>query len=68
MQPAKVRGIVERVRRKLDKTPGSAVALAGSGARHFLRQVIEPAFPNLAVLSHNEIPAEVTVRSLGVID
>ena len=43
------------------------VALASSAARYFLRQMVEPAIPNLFFLSHNEVPPGVRVVSLGVI-
>jgi flagellar biosynthesis component FlhA len=33
-----------------------------------LRQIVESQLPNLTVLSHNEIPSEVKVRSRGVIE
>jgi flagellar biosynthesis component FlhA len=38
-----------------------------SGARYFLRQIVEPSLANLFFLSHNEIPAGVKMVSLGVI-
>jgi flagellar biosynthesis component FlhA len=38
------------------------------GARYFLRQIVETSLPNLTLLSHNEIPADVTVRSRGLIE
>jgi flagellar biosynthesis component FlhA len=41
--------------------------MTSSASRFFLRQVVEGTLPNLAVLSHNEIPAGVRVVSLGVI-
>ena len=41
------------------------VAITSSGARYFLRQIAEPAFPNLFFLAHNEIPPGLRVQSLG---
>ena len=41
--------------------------MTSSAARFFLRQAIEGALPNLAVLSHNEVPSSVRVVSTGVI-
>jgi len=46
----------------------SAAIVTSSGTRYFLRQVAESSLPNLTVLSHNEIPTEVKVRSRGVIE
>ena len=44
------------------------MVIASAGSRHFLRQMVEASFPNLTVLSHNEVPPEVKVRSRGVIE
>jgi len=46
---------------------GPTALVASSAARFFLRQMIEGALPNLAALSHNEIPAGVRVVSIGMI-
>ncbi len=44
------------------------VVVTTSGARYFLRQIVEPTIANLFFsLSHNEIPAGVKMVSLGVI-
>ena len=48
------------------ETP-AVVAIASSGSRYFLRQMVEPAIRNLFFISHNEIPTEVKIVSLGVI-
>ena len=32
------------------------VAITSSGARYFLRQIVEPTLPNLFFLAHNEVP------------
>ncbi len=67
MAPEGIRDVVSRLGRKIEKAE-SAVVISSAGARHFLRQISEPAFPNLTVLSHNEIPSEFKVRSRGVIE
>jgi flagellar biosynthesis component FlhA len=41
--------------------------VTSSSARFYLRQMIEGQIPNLAVLSHNEIPAGIKVVSMGLI-
>jgi len=33
-----------------------------------LRQLAESSLPNLTVLSHNEVPPDIRVRSRGVVD
>ena len=43
------------------------VIITGSGARYFIRQILENSIPNLIVLGHNEIPPEIKVISLGII-
>ena len=68
LKPDLARDIVNRLRARLDRSAASAVAVTTSGSRHFLRQLVETTMPNLMVLSHNEIPAEVRIRSLGVLD
>jgi flagellar biosynthesis component FlhA len=46
---------------------GPVVAVASTGARYFLRQLIEPSVKNMFVLSHSEIPPGTKVTSLGLI-
>jgi len=43
------------------------VAVTTSGARYFLRQIVEPSNLNLYFVSHSEVPAGAKVMSLGVI-
>ncbi len=67
LSPEAIRDISARIERKIDKHQ-TAVVVTSFGARHFLRQIVEASLPGLAILSHNEIPQEVRVRSLGVIE
>jgi flagellar biosynthesis protein FlhA len=67
MAPEGIRDILGRIGRKIDKAE-SAIMISSPGSRYFLRQIVEPAFPNLTVLSQNEISPEVKVRSRGVIE
>jgi flagellar biosynthesis protein FlhA len=41
--------------------------LTSSGARYFVRQILEAHAPQMMVLSHGEIPAGIRVASLGVL-
>jgi flagellar biosynthesis protein FlhA len=66
LSPQKIRHILDRLQQSIGSA-GSAVLLCSSGARHFLRQIVEGTLPGLTVLSHSEIPPGVTVTSLGVI-
>jgi len=67
MAPEGIRDILGRLGRKIDKAE-SAVVIASAGSRYFVRQIVESAWPNLIVLSQNEIASEVKVRSRGVIE
>jgi flagellar biosynthesis component FlhA len=67
MAPEGIRDILGRLGRKIDKAE-SAIVITSAGSRYFLRQVVESPFPNLTVLSQNEIAPEVKVHSRGVIE
>jgi flagellar biosynthesis protein FlhA len=43
------------------------VLLVSSGARYFVRQILEAQFPQITVLSHGEIPPGIRVVSLGIL-
>jgi flagellar biosynthesis protein FlhA len=66
LAPQKVRDILEKIQRKTTAADGPVVAIASSGARYFLRQIVEPSMRNLFILSHNEIPPGTRVVSLGL--
>ena len=67
LSPPAIRDLLQRIGLKVG-TPETPVAvLASSGSRHFLRQLVEPTMRNLYFLSHNEIPMETKILSLGVI-
>ena len=67
MAPDAIRDVLARLGRKIEKSE-SAVVIASAGCRHFVRQMMESSLPNVTVLSHNEIPPEVKVRSRGMIE
>jgi len=67
MAPQTIRDILDRIQRKIGTPEGPVVAVTTSGARYFLRQIVEPSLANLFFVSHNEIPAGVKMVSLGVI-
>ncbi|MGA3024963.1 MAG: flagellar biosynthesis protein FlhA [Bryobacteraceae bacterium] len=67
LSPQVVRDILNRIERKVEKPEMPVAVITSSGARHFLRQIVEPSLGNLFFLSHNEVPAGVRVLSLGVI-
>jgi flagellar biosynthesis protein FlhA len=65
LSPQTSREFVARVMKKLERPDSSAVVLTNPPVRYFVRQLLETAFPDVAVLSHNEVPPEVKVKSLG---
>jgi len=65
LAPAKVREIADTVIRGIGGPQNTAVILTSTGARYFLRQMIESQAPQAAVLSHGEIPSSVRVVSFG---
>lgn len=67
LAPSVLQDIVARVARKIEKPATSVIAITSVTARHHLRQVLETEWPHLVVLSHNEVPPEVKVRTLGTI-
>jgi len=66
MAPEGIRDILGRLSRQIAKAE-AAVVITSSGSRFFLRQIVESSMPSLTVLSHNELPADIKVRSRGVI-
>jgi flagellar biosynthesis protein FlhA len=68
LSPQDIRDVIDRIRRQLERPEMTAVAITSSGARYFLRQILESSIPHLTVLSHNEIPPEVTVRALRTLE
>jgi flagellar biosynthesis protein FlhA len=67
LAPQKIRDILDRVAKRVPNVDGPVVAVVSTGARYFLRQLLEPSFKNVFVLSHSEIPAGTKVTSLGLI-
>lgn len=67
LPPQRVRDILDAVSKAAGPASSTAVVLSSTGARHFLRQLIEAQHPNVSVISHAEVPAGIRVISLGVI-
>ena len=65
LAPQRIRELIEACAGAAGEGP--AVVLTSSGARYFVRQILEAHAPQLTVLSHGEIPAGVRVASLGVL-
>jgi flagellar biosynthesis protein FlhA len=67
LAPQRLREILDRITASTGVPETPLVLLTSSGARYFLRQLMEASLPNVFVLSHNEVPPSVKVVSLGVI-
>jgi flagellar biosynthesis protein FlhA len=65
--PAVIRDLVTRIERVIPRPEAPAVLITGAASRYFIRQIVENSMPNLFVLSHNEIPPETRVASLGMV-
>jgi flagellar biosynthesis protein FlhA len=62
-----IRDILTRIESRAGAPGTPVVAVTNSGARYFLRQIVEPSRPDLFFLAHSEVPPGVKVVSLGVI-
>ena len=67
LAPQVARDIVTRLERKIERREVPVVILTNSGARYFLRQLVEAQMPNICPISHNEVPSGVKILSLGTI-
>ena len=67
LSPQVVREVLTRLERKIERREVPVVIVTSSGARYFLRQMVEAQMPNLFPVSHNEVPAGVKILSLGTI-
>jgi len=60
-------GLVQRLEQSGSKPEAPVVMIVSAGTRYFIRQLLESRMPNLYVISHNEVPPEMSVMSMGVI-
>jgi flagellar biosynthesis protein FlhA len=69
LQPSFAKRLLEGLRRLAgDQLPvASPVVLCSTPARFHLRRLLEPFIPKIVVLSPGEIPAAVTVESVGMV-
>ncbi len=69
LDPSLLRRVVEGLRNLVGEqiSASSPVLLCSSPARFHLRRLLEPFLPRLVVLSPAEIPAAVTIQSVGVL-
>jgi flagellar biosynthesis protein FlhA len=69
LEPALLRRVVDSLRSFVGEqiSASSPVLLCNSPARFHLRRLLEPFLPRLVVLAPAEIPATVTIQSVGVL-
>ncbi len=67
LAPQTVREVVARIEKKLERREVPTVLITSSGARYFLRQMLESSSQNVFPLGHNEVPSGIKILSLGVI-
>lgn len=67
LPPQQLREVLDKVQRVVGSPEGPVPLLTTTGARFFVRQLVEAQARNLFVLSHNEVPAGTRVASLGLI-
>lgn len=67
LHPQKVSELLAAAGRAAAEAPGGCTLLASSGARYFVRQILESGYPQVTVLSHGEVPPGLRVVSLGVV-
>jgi flagellar biosynthesis component FlhA len=67
LAPQAIRDIVQRINQRVGNPETPTVAVTSSASRYFLRQITEPSNRNVFFISNNEVPSEVRIVSLGVI-
>lgn len=67
LPPQKVGELLEAARSAVSAGQSGWALLASSGARSFVRQMLEANHPQITVLSHGEVPPGTRVVSLGVL-
>ena len=67
LHPQRVSELLAAAGKAVPAGAGSWTLLTSSGARFFIRQILEAHFPQATVLSHGEIPPGLRVVSLGVL-
>jgi flagellar biosynthesis protein FlhA len=69
LEPRQAKDIMSRFRRAVESAgaSGNPVVLCSPTIRMYVRQLLERFLPNVAILSHNEIPPSVRILSLGMV-
>ncbi len=70
MDPEDTQGILTSIAKKLEEQAlmeQSPIVLCSPAVRMYLRQLTDRYFPNVPVLSYNELEADVEIQSIGVV-
>ena len=67
LNPNALRDVLKRLGQKLGNPETPVAVIASAGSRYFFRQIVETSMRNVFFLSHNEVPSEIKIISLGVI-
>jgi flagellar biosynthesis protein FlhA len=69
LEPRQAKEIMTRFRRAVEAAGSAAnpVVLCSPNIRMYVRQLLERFLPNLAILSHSEVPPNIRVLSLGMV-
>ena len=69
LEPQQAKDIMNRFRSVVDTSGsgGSPVVLCSPNIRMYVRQLLERFLPNVAILSHSEIPHSIRILSLGMV-
>ena len=71
IEPSTAQRILGSIRNSMegfDRTGAPPVIIASPNIRRHMKKLTERFIPNLAVLSHNEIPPHIKIQSLGVVN
>jgi flagellar biosynthesis protein FlhA len=69
--PTMLKHLVGNLQKFIGKFTASGlqpIILCSPNTRIYLRKMLEKFFPNLVVLSHNEIVRDVNIKSLGLVE
>jgi len=67
LAPQTIRDILNRITARVVSPEAATAVITTTGARYFLRQMVEPSLPNLFFIAHNEVPPGLRVQPLGTI-
>jgi flagellar biosynthesis protein FlhA len=70
MEPRLAKDVMSRFRRALETatTGGNPVILCSPNVRMYIRQLLERFMPHVAILSHSEVPPNIRVSSIGMVN